>query len=143
MSYDKQIHMAFRAMRRAGLLSRMNFMASASTAEDQMAVDYIKFLTTGKVKEGEVKGCVYFTASDNNDRLKKNKFFLTYGNIILDSGDEIGIGNKEVGEIVVNICKNAGIKTSWNGDPDNRIEVDLSDYTTDIRSGCIPIKEAK
>ena len=127
MAYDKQIHMAFRSMRKDGLLARMNYMSSIDVAEEMMAKDTKKYLEKGKIKREDTKGCVYFTSQDNDKRVKNNKFSLSFGNIIMDDGEEIGIGDKEVGELVVKCLTDAGFKTNWDGNPENRIEVDLTE----------------
>lgn len=126
MAYDKEIHNAFREMRKSGLLARMNYMSSIAAAEDMMAQDTKKYLEKGKIKREYTKGCVYFTSQDNDKRVKTKKFCLSFGNIIMDDEAEIGIGDKEVGEIVVRCLTDAGIKTIWDGNPENRIEVDLT-----------------
>ena len=122
----KKIHLAFRAMRKAGLLARMNYMSSINVAEEMMAKDTAKYIEKGKIKCEDTKGCVYFTSQDNDKRVKNNKFCLSYGNIIIDDGEEVGIGDKEVGELVVGCLTDAGIKTNWDGNSENRIEVDLT-----------------
>lgn len=125
MAYNTKLHEAFRKMREEGLLARMNYTASIAAAEELMAKDTEKYIEKGKVQRDKTKGCVYFTSQDNDKRVKTNKFHLSFGNIIMDDGSEIGIGDKKVGEIVVKCLKNAGIKSEWDGNPENRILVTL------------------
>jgi len=115
---------AFKDMRKAGLMARMNYMCCQNCAGYAMTTEAVKRIDAGTPQE-DIKGCVFYHNQDNANLERDRKFYLAYGNMDSTEYGTIGLPTETVGQIVVEILDKYDIKTEWDGNASSRIFVDL------------------
>jgi len=110
---------AFNALRRQGFLAYQNCECCQSCAGYKLATMAVELQKAGKPP----KGCVYFHAQDNADRLENRSFCLAFGGFETTEFGRIGLEDAEVGRIVCEELTKAGVRFEWDGNPSYRIQV--------------------
>jgi len=117
---------AFKELRKAGLIARQAFLCCSRCAGSQLAEDAHKLVEKGK----EVVGVVFYHKQDADCLKWEGKTNLRYGQAnYYGEGKEaqpIGRETKEVGEMVIKALAAAGVRYTWDGNPDKTIELDLT-----------------
>jgi hypothetical protein len=118
-SFNKRLSTAFRAMRKAGLLARQNFLCCGNCGGYAMATKAVELKKAGKT----VNGCAFYHAQANESKNEGRDFYITYGELDTTEFGTIGLPTVEVGKIVASCLADAGVKHEWNGDPNQNIKV--------------------
>jgi hypothetical protein len=124
MTPKSNLDKAFSELRKLGFIAKQNFMCCGGCAGDSLA-NRLKDMS--KDARERVQGVLFYTKQDAADLRKNGDFYLHYGTITVyfDNGKSKTYGRptKEVGEAVVEVFSKYGIKTEWNGDPNEKIHV--------------------
>jgi len=110
--YKDRLNLAFRAMRKAGLVARQNFACcgTCGSYEIRRAIDSMPL-----PRQGKVTGIAFYHHQDNA-RMRLRGFdglHLSYGGESLPS--------IEVGHLVLSCLRQAGIAAEWDGDVGKRV----------------------
>lgn len=113
--FKARLTVAFKAMRRVGLIARQSFTCCSSCANCQLAM---KVEAMTPEARANVKGVVYYTQQEAGhiDR----GLHLPYGPVDIN-GSQVGLDTRAVGQIVATCLKEAGIEVVWDGDDKNTI----------------------
>lgn len=121
---------AFRAMRRAGLIARQNYLCCSSCAGAQIAVDIENKIDKDPKAKDKIAGTCFYHRQDaaalgrrGNDAI----MMLRYGNLDTQKHGMVGNTTEEVGRIVCQALRESGIGFEWDGDPSKCIEISVAD----------------
>ena len=121
METRQKVLKAFSALRNRGFLARANFMCCSTCAGYDLAVTAVKIKKDGK----DVKGCVFWHHQDDEGYWANGNLFLGYGPLETREYGTIGLTTEEVGKIVCEELKRAGVEPTWNGNTNERIVVTI------------------
>lgn len=116
-----KLNRAFKGFRKRGLMARQNFMCCSGCAGCAMADDASKMADQGRKKP---LGAVFYHKQDT-DRLKwGSDLYLSFGQLETSGKHgKIGLPTEEVGKIVVDECRKAGLRVEWDGSASTRIVI--------------------
>lgn len=109
------LNKAFRDLRKAGMIAKQRFSCCQSCAA--AALD---------TPENKDRPAVFYTKQDAevlDDDRRSRRLYLTFGVVNSDDNDRV----KRVGAQTVEILQSCGLKTSWDGDINNRICIELNE----------------
>lgn len=123
--FKEALTAAFKDMRKAGLVSKQNFLCCSSCAGYSIASTFGEKCKKDPSYKDKVKGCVYYhrQSAQNLNNPSSEGFYLQFGKIEASEGFESGLDTVEVGKIITKILSKHRIEWKWDGDPDNCIEV--------------------
>lgn len=113
----EKLNIAFKIMRKNGLIARQNYLCCGSCAGYDLTIDAVKRVQSGKI----VNGCCFYTRQDNSGLQFNGRVYLGYGCLESTEAGTIGLSTEHVGVIVVDALDRAGLKYEWDGNPDTRI----------------------
>jgi hypothetical protein len=114
---------AFKAMRRAGLIARQAFMCCGNCAGAELAT---RAGAMPAARRARVKGVAFYTRQDAA-RLAPARageeagVFIAYGPLETQAAGRVGLATPEVGRLVEQACREAGLEVEWDGSPEKRI----------------------
>lgn len=121
---------AFVAMRKSGLIAKMNFSCCSTCGGYELTTKIEEKLedavARGKELEKEkekIKGVVFFHRQDAARRNAGEPFMIRYGDVDSQAFGKVGLDTAEVGVMVMKVLAENGVKATWNGDPNTCIEV--------------------
>lgn len=103
---------AFREMRKQGLLAKQNFMCCRSCGSHAL------WNTMGE-QPGKYKGAVFYCKQDGDNLRESGKFYLGFGAADTDDDKETTI----IGWMVQSALVKSGLQVEWDGSPGTRILV--------------------
>lgn len=110
---------AFEDLREQGLLAEENFMCCSSCGGTEMASRASDLADEGT----RIQGCVFYHMQDNDRKVQGQPFYLTFGDLDTTKHGKLGLPTEEVGKTVVTTLTKHGVKTKWDGDANQRIQV--------------------
>lgn len=122
---------AFEDLRRRGYLARQNFQCCGGCAGYAMAVRAEELHEKGK----RVMGTVFYHNQDNANLRDGEDFYLAYGELNTTKYGTLGRPNEEVGAEVVEVLRQNGISTEWDGNGATRILVKILPGSTGRTTG--------
>ena len=106
-----KLKQTFKALRKRGLLARMNFSCCRNCAGYDMTA-----MAVTQVKKGKaVAGCVFYTRQDEADLQRGNGVYLSYGPLESKELGQIGESSEQVGQMVAEECRLVGLEVDWDG----------------------------
>ena len=117
--FKPRLDLAFKALRRKGLITRQNFLCCQNCAGYALTEMAVKLVEQGK----PFNGTVFYHAQDNANRKDGEDFYLAFGDVNSTQKGRLGLDSATVGRMVVEALAAEGLETEWNGDPDTRILV--------------------
>lgn len=115
-----KLSVAFKEMRKNGLIARQNFKCCQSCAGYGLATEVEE---APAKKRAKIKGCVYYHAQDAADLHKGEDLYLAFGPLETEKHGTVGLPTVEVGRIAVACLTNAGLDVEWDGTERTRILV--------------------
>jgi len=118
-TFKTRLCLAFKAMRKAGLVARQNFSCCGSCAGYEIATD-IKAMPAER--RAKVRGCAFYTrqAAADFDRRGFTGLYIPYGPVDVDDA-QVGLDTVAVGQIVATSLREAGIAVEWDGSGEKTI----------------------
>ena len=101
------ITLAFKELRRQGIVSRKNYMC-CQTCGSAGIEDYVDNLP--EKKKSLIRGRVFYHHQSNDGFKQSGKVFLYYGEVGPNS-----LPGVEVGKLIVESLKKQGLSVEWNG----------------------------
>ena len=110
--YKDRLNLAFRAMRKAGLVARQNFSCCGTCAsyEIRCGIDDMPLS-----RQSKVLGIAFYHRQDaaHMNQRDFDGMYLSFG--------EGGLPSVEVGHLVLSCLRQAGIAAEWDGDVTRRV----------------------
>jgi hypothetical protein len=133
LTFKTKLNLAFKAMRKAGLLARQNYKCCQNCGGYALTTEAEKLVKAGKT----VNGCCFYHHQDaavlRESRSRSWRapvateyLYLAYGDMSSNELGNIGLSTAEVGKIVVRCLVDAGLDPIWNGSTDQRIKVTVN-----------------
>lgn len=110
------ISIAFRALRKQGLLARQRFMCCQGCALNKLSQEF-----NAAPDDAKPAGYVFFHKQDAKVLNEHGRVHLAFG--IFGRQRQAGHTAADVGKLVVEACKAAGCPVDWSGDAGTRILV--------------------
>jgi hypothetical protein len=123
MPSSDKLNLAFRLMRKKGLIAYQNYSCCSNCAGIEITNEAEQRIEAGKATPESIKGCCFYHRQDAESRDAGRSFYLAYGPMDSAKHDEIGLDTAEVGKLVVEALREAGVGFEWDGNPNTRIEV--------------------
>lgn len=128
---------AFALLRREGYVARQNFLCCRSCAGTRIAYDLRAY---SPEKRAACKGAVFYTRQDAEQLAPAHRFWrdsstrpefslhISFGQIDFAASQDddvftVGMDTAAVGRALVAALHRVGLRTSWNGSEDVRVEV--------------------
>ena len=121
-NYDKYkplLKIAFKELRKQGIIAKMNFMCCSTCAGAAIAT-YLEGLC--EEKRDKIKGCAYWHKQSESSFKENGMIYIQYGIVDTEYG-EIGLPTIKVGKMIVNTLKKHNIPVKWNGDENKCIGI--------------------
>jgi hypothetical protein len=115
----KKVIQVFAEMRKQGFIARANFRDCNTCAGYAIACDAEKMKEKGK----EIKGIMFWHNQAEASFRQDGCLFIGYGNVKIEKFGTLGLPTNEVGNILVEALKKAGVIVEWDGSPDSKILV--------------------
>ena len=115
MDIKEKLNVAFKTMRKAGMIARQKYLCCGSCAVSSIASELKK-----PNKRTKPIGFVYYTRQDWEDSVDRDFMYLGFGS----DGTE-GTSAEQIGALVFASCVKAGLTVEWSGDTSERILVSL------------------
>ena len=111
--FKAHLGLAFRAMRKAGLVARQNFSCCGSCAGYEIATDIEAMPTATRER---VYGTAFYTRQTAADFARRGftGLYISYGPVDVDD-TQVGLDVVAVGQIVATCLREAGIEVEWDG----------------------------
>jgi hypothetical protein len=106
---------AFEAMEESGLVARQNYSCCGNCGRYEIRGEVQQAL-----RSRPVIGYVFYHMQDTESASECGSFYLAYG-AVRQGSDSVAA----VGHLVVQALERARLRTEWDGNPDNRIRVDI------------------
>lgn len=114
----------FADLRKEGFIARANHLCCQNCAGYDLA-ERVSKMPPEKAKK--IKGVVFWHNQDEQDIWDNGHVFLAYRDMDTEGHGRIGMPTKVVGTHIVAGIEKAGLKCDWNGDPAQRIWIDLNE----------------
>lgn len=122
MEFKEKLNIAFKAMRKAGLLAYQNWKCCGNCGGYAVAE---KAAALPADKRALIKGTVFYHAQDAQDVRERATVYLAYGQIGTTQHGDIGLESTAVGELIVPLLTATGLVVEWDGTESRRIHVSL------------------
>jgi hypothetical protein len=117
----EKITIAFKNLRRAGFLARQNYKCCQSCAGYALATEIENMPPE---KRRAVRGVVYYHNQDNANLKRSGSVMLAYDNAGTEKYPD-ATPREEIGRIISEMMKDAGLAVDWDGKGCTRIEVKM------------------
>lgn len=125
-NFKGRLNLAFKAMRKAGLIARQNFSCCCGCAGYELATAVTDMSADRRAK---VKGCAFYTkqaAARIMDRgAEVRGVTIPYGPLDTQEHGQVGLDTLAVGQIVATCLRDAGLLVEWDGTAERTIFVTL------------------
>lgn len=119
MVNKERLNLAFKNLRKHGLLARQNYWCCSGCACCAITQDAEKLVGRGK----RVTGGVYYH-KQAGDRLRAGgEFYVGFGVITSEKYGKLGTTDEDIGRLVVSEFTKAGLRVQWDGNADKSILV--------------------
>ncbi len=117
--FKARLSLAFRAMRKAGLVARQNFSCCGSCVGYEIATDIKAMPAHARAR---VRGTAFYTRQAAADFTRRgfNGLYIPYGPVDVDD-TQVGLDTVAVGQIVATSLREAGIEVEWDGSAERTI----------------------
>ena len=117
----KLLRNVFSRLRKLGYLARQNFLCCQNCAGAELTNQAEELFEDGTT----IKGVVYYHQQDAERINEFGEVYLAYGQAESSEKGPIGSSSLKVGEQVIKVLEEFGLKYEWNGSADTRILVKL------------------
>ncbi len=125
---DGSLTAAFGTLSDLGYIAREDFACCGNCAGFELTMIAEEEIDRGRPAES-IRGAVYYHRKDADRLAAGSDFFIGYGPLDSVKYGDLGLPTEQIGQEVVDVLGQHGVRTEWDGDGDKRIKVLASTVT--------------